>query len=136
MTNHVVSKLHISTFYLIHPSRSAKHYVFNLGSSSISCFKTSISPSIVLPERGKSSSSKLPFLNRCCAIRMESASLPFVPHMLLTLLCDSNRIHEAEALGALYEISSFIIQDQRRHPLFCCHSKDIRTPLLYALFFH
>jgi hypothetical protein len=41
---------------------SAKHRVVNLGSSSISCFKTSISTSSGLPVWGKSSSSKLPFL--------------------------------------------------------------------------
>ena len=69
-----------------HPRRSAKHLVVNRGSCSISSFKRSISICNGLPLWGKSSSSKLPFLNRwnqCCAVRMESTSLPIVPHMLL-----------------------------------------------------
>ena len=69
-----------------HPRRSAKHLVVNRGSCSISSFKRSISTCNGLPLWGKSSSSKLPFLNRwnqCCAVRMVNTSLPIVPHMLL-----------------------------------------------------
>ena len=69
-----------------HPRRSAKHLVVNRGSCSISSFKRSISTCNGIPLWGKSSSSKLPFLNRwnqCCAVRMESTALPIVPHMLL-----------------------------------------------------
>jgi len=76
----------VSTVIWEYPSRSAKHRVVNFGSSSISCFKTFISISSGLLVWDKSSSSKLPFLNRlnqCFAVPMESTSLPIVPHMLL-----------------------------------------------------
>ena len=67
-----------------HPICSAKHRVVNRGSSSISCFKRSVSTSGGRPQRGKSWSSKLPFskrLNQCCAVRMERTSLPIVLHI-------------------------------------------------------
>jgi hypothetical protein len=35
--------------------------------------------------------------------------------MLLPLFCDPNEVHEAEALGALYDISLFLIQNQRSY---------------------
>ena len=69
-----------------HLRRSSKHLVVNRESCSISSFKRSISTSNGLPLWGKSSNSKLPFLNRsnqCCAVRMESTALPIVPHILL-----------------------------------------------------
>ena len=35
---------------------------------------------------------------------------------LIPLLCDPNGIHEAEALGALYEIFPFLIRDEHPYP--------------------
>ena len=78
----------VSTAMSEHRSYSAKNTdrVVNRGSSSISCFKRSIFTFCALPLWDKWSSWKLPFFNRwkqCCAVRMESASLPIVPYLLL-----------------------------------------------------
>ena len=76
----------VSTVLGEHPTPSAKQHVVSVGSSSMSCYKTSTFTSRGLAECRELSSSTLPPLNRlnqCCTVRIERMSTPVVPHIFL-----------------------------------------------------
>ena len=119
-----------------HWSRSAKQHVASVGSSSISCYKTSTFVSRGLAECRELSSSPLPLLNRlnqCCAVRIERMSTPIVRiyFLLLPSPRDPKEIQEAEVLGALDMINKFVTLDQRQYPWFFYCSKETWTSLPY-----